>query len=81
MATKRRQFELQERELTLHEYEAGLISRDEYRRTLKRRRKSPSPEPIVTSPEPISNAMSPDWDFNQLNDDMHNSSDFDTLYC
>lgn len=62
--TKRRQFALQERELTLREFEAGLISRNEYRRTLKRKACAVSP------PE---DALSSDWDLGQLDDDMANA--------
>ena len=40
-AIKRRQFDLQERELNLRAAEAGLISQREFRKTLKKRAPTP----------------------------------------
>lgn len=68
-ATKHRQFDLQEHELNLRAAEAGLISRREFRKTLKKR---------APTPPTIDLRSSPDWDLEKMDDEMESSGEGST---
>ena len=69
--TKRRKLDIQERELRLREFQAGLITKDEYRNDLLKKSTSAN-APRESSAE---------WDMEQLNDDLNptESSDKDSV--
>ena len=68
-ATKHCQFDLQECELNLRAAEAGLISRQEFCKTLKKR---------VPTPPTIDLRSSPDWDLEKMDDEMESSGEGST---
>jgi hypothetical protein len=68
-ATKRRQFDLQEHELNLRAAEAGMMSRQEFHKTLKK---------WAPTPPTIDLQSSPDWDLEKMDDEMESSSEGST---
>ncbi len=68
MAHKRRKLDIDERQTLLKEYEAGLIIKAEYRKL--RLGSNPSQN------SDHSRSHSPEWNYNQLNEDMETSDDF-----
>jgi hypothetical protein len=68
-ATKHHQFDLQEHELNLHAAKAGLISRWEFCKTLKKQ---------APTPPTIDLQSSPDWDLEKMDDEMESSGEGST---
>ena len=62
--TKRRKLDIQERELRLRKFQAGLITKGEYRRDCKKAKESTA-----------THAPSSDWDFEKLDDELDTDSD------
>jgi hypothetical protein len=56
--TKRRKLDIQERELRLREFQAGLITKGEYRQDRKKKK------------DTTTHAASSDWDFEKLDDEL-----------
>jgi hypothetical protein len=61
-AIKRRKLNLQEREFRLREFEAGLITKDEYHSLGKEQEVD----------DEFADAPSSDWDYKKLDEDMEN---------
>lgn len=80
VAYKHRKLDLEEHQLLLHEKEAGLISRAEYRKEKKyigkARHSTPSESPPSSPTQNLAKRFaSPEWDLERLAREMDHSSD------